>query len=170
MVIGVIIIGVILVLVRLVTQNSSGISSILTSSVNPTNANSPANSSNSTGTPGDQDNQNGPGGEENSAEKGSYVSYSADKLSSDKNIIFFAASWCPSCRQLDQNLQASINNIPAGVNILKADYDRETVLRQKYGITLQHSFAQVDAEGNLIKKWNGLYNQFTLEELLAEVG
>ncbi|MEO6729104.1 MAG: thioredoxin family protein [Candidatus Dojkabacteria bacterium] len=101
---------------------------------------------------------------------GEYTSYSSDKLTSDKkNVIFFAAGWCPSCKQLDDNIKANLGNIPSNVNILKADYDLERELKVKYGVTLQHTLVEVDANGNLLKKIVGLYNLYTLDGVLSQL-
>lgn len=98
---------------------------------------------------------------------GRYVDYSKLNIIPGKtNIIFFAAKWCPSCNQLDKNLQAQRNVIPSNINILKADYDNETELKKKYGITIQHTLVQVDENGELIKKWNGLYDQYELQDII----
>lgn len=84
-----------------------------------------------------------------------YKDYSSESLSSAKwNIVlFFAASWCPSCKTADKNLSAEA--IPEGLTILKLDYDSNLELRKKYSITSQHAFVQVDNEGNEIEKWYG---------------
>jgi len=86
---------------------------------------------------------------------GSYTSYSANSLTDQDNVIFFAASWCPTCRSLDREINSELNSIPADLTILKADYDAESALKRKYGVTYQHTLVQVDKSGNLIKKWNG---------------
>jgi thiol-disulfide isomerase/thioredoxin len=89
---------------------------------------------------------------------GSYEAYSEEKLTQVEGtdvVLFFHASWCPSCRSADKNLETSKGDIPADLVILKLDYDANTELRKKYGLTTQHSFVQVDAEGNLVKKWIG---------------
>lgn len=39
--------------------------------------------------------------------------------------------------------------------LFKTDYDTEKALKQKYGITYQHTFVYVDKDGKQIKKWNG---------------
>jgi thiol-disulfide isomerase/thioredoxin len=101
--------------------------------------------------------------------KGSYEPYSSDKIAraaSGKVVLFFHAPWCPTCRQLDGNIQANLSNIPDGVTILKTDYDSETALKKKYGVTYQHTLVQVDADGNLITKWAG---SPTLTSLLGSV-
>jgi len=87
---------------------------------------------------------------------GTYSDYDSSKLAladSEKVVLFFHASWCPTCRTLDSSLKNS--GVPAGVNILKVDYDSSTDLRQKYGVTYQHTLVQVDSNGDLINKWTG---------------
>ena len=100
---------------------------------------------------------------------GTYEDYSEEKLSmhSDKDIVlFFKADWCPSCRALDSDIKASLNDIPEDVAILQVNYDTATELKKKYGITTQHSFVQVDSSGNLIKKWSGGNN---LEVVVSQI-
>ncbi len=99
---------------------------------------------------------------------GSYIPYAKSSLTDQVNVIFFAASWCPSCAELDRNLSASLNSIPGNLTILKTDYDNSQDLREKYGVTIQHTLVQVDSEGNLIKKVNGLYNLYTLEDIITQ--
>ncbi len=108
--------------------------------------------------------------EKQASSAGTYEAYSASKVSSAPanatTVVFFHASWCPSCRSLDANINASASTIPAGYTILKADYDAETELRKKYGVTTQHTLVQIDSEGNLIKKWTG---SPTLASVLAQI-
>lgn len=90
--------------------------------------------------------------------KGSYEVYSPEKLAlakTGKVVLFFRASWCPTCRTLDANIRANLGSIPDGVAILDVDYDDSTVLKQKYGVTYQHTLVQVDASGTQITKWTG---------------
>lgn len=101
--------------------------------------------------------------------KGSYEKYDQSKLAYAKDgkvVIFFRAGWCPTCQGIDSDIKAHLGDIPNNVTILDLDYDNSTVLKQKYGVTYQHTFVQVDANGNLIKKWSG---SPTLESLLAQV-
>lgn len=89
---------------------------------------------------------------------GTYSTYSADKLAMAAQgdvVLFFKADWCPSCRALDSDIRANLSSIPAGVTILEVDYDSATELKQKYGVTTQHTLVQVDATGDLVKKWSG---------------
>ena len=87
-----------------------------------------------------------------------YIAYSKeafDKASSQKRVLFFAASWCPSCRAADKNFNENLKKIPENVMIFKTDYDSETALKTKYKITYQHTFVYVDAKGLELKKWSG---------------
>ncbi len=89
---------------------------------------------------------------------GSYEAYSSEKIARADGgdvVLFFHASWCPSCRGLNSDIENNKNSIPEGVSILKTDYDKEVELKKKYGVTTQHTLVQVDKDGNLIKKWSG---------------
>lgn len=100
---------------------------------------------------------------------GSYEAYSTDKLAravTGDVVLFFHASWCPSCRGLNSSIESNLKSIPEGVTILKTDYDRETELKKKYGITYQHTLVQVDKDGNMINKWSG---SPSLDSLLTQI-
>jgi len=86
---------------------------------------------------------------------GQYIPFNNSSLTSSNNVIFFAANWCVTCRSLDNAINSKLNDIPSNLTILKADYDKETSLKQKYGVTFQHTLVQVDKDGNMLKKWNG---------------
>ncbi len=101
--------------------------------------------------------------------KGSYEVYDPSKLAmaeKGKVVLFFKASWCPSCRALDADIKASLGDIPAGVTILEVDYDKSADLKQKYGVTMQHTLVQVDKDGNQINKWSG---GATLEDVVKNI-
>lgn len=101
--------------------------------------------------------------------KGTYETYSADKLALAQNgkvVLFFKASWCPTCKAVDADILAHLNAIPSGAHILIVDYDTSSDLKKKYGVTYQHTFVQVDAEGAMLKKWSG---SPTLASLVAEI-
>ncbi len=90
---------------------------------------------------------------------GSYEVYTSEKValaSTDHDVVlFFRASWCPSCRAVDADIKTNLSKIPQNLTILDVNYDNSALLKQKYGVTYQHTFVQVDKDGNLIKKWSG---------------
>jgi thiol-disulfide isomerase/thioredoxin len=100
---------------------------------------------------------------------GVYENYSPEKLAYAETgdvVLFFHASWCPSCRAVNKDIENNTDAIPSGVSILKLDYDKETELKQKYGVTTQHTFVQVDSQGTMIKKWSG---GSTLDSIIAQL-
>lgn len=95
----------------------------------------------------------------NTAQHGSYQDYSPERVKTEqaaghKVVLFFHADWCPFCVEADKQFRAKLNQIPTGVVVLKTHYDTETALKQKYGVTYQHTFVQIDAQDNMISKWN----------------
>lgn len=87
-----------------------------------------------------------------------YVPYSqtAFVAASDKRrVLYFHADWCPTCRPLNAALSKDPNQIPQGVVLFKTNYDTESELKTKYGITYQHTFVEVDAQGNAVQTWSG---------------
>jgi thiol-disulfide isomerase/thioredoxin len=104
------------------------------------------------------------------ASAGTFETYGADKLALAADgtvVLFFHAAWCPSCRSLENDLNASLNDIPANTHILKLDYDTETALKKKYGVVRQHTLIVVDVSGNEVKKLTGLTN--TLEQVVNQI-
>ncbi len=101
--------------------------------------------------------------------KGSYETYSENKLSLANNgdvVLFFRATWCPTCKALDADIRSHMDAIPTDLTILDVNYDDSAALKKKYGVTYQHTFVQVAADGALIKKWSG---SPTLAALVSEV-
>jgi thioredoxin 1 len=70
-----------------------------------------------------------------------------------KVVYFFHASWCPSCRATEAAIGDT--GIPDGLTVVKVDFDDATELRQRYGVTQQHTFVQVDDSGAELAKWTG---------------
>src|SRR3989344_4554167 len=103
------------------------------------------------------------------AKAGSYEAYSPEKIAkaaTGKVVLFFRAGWCPTCKALDADIRSHLKDIPAEVTILDVDYDNSTALKQKYGVTYQHTLVQVDASGNQITKWSG---GLTLAEFITNI-
>ena len=69
-------------------------------------------------------------------------------------VLFFYASWCPTCRSAREEFIKRDNEIKK-INIILVDYDNSKELQNKYGVTYQHTFVQIDKNGEAINKWNG---------------
>jgi thiol-disulfide isomerase/thioredoxin len=105
---------------------------------------------------------------------GSYVEYSKtelDQTADKRRVLYFFASWCPTCIPADANFRQNSDKIPSDVAIIRINYNdpetdqEEKDLAAKYGITYQHTFVQIDAQGNQVHKWNG----GQIDELLANI-
>jgi len=93
------------------------------------------------------------------SKSGAYVTladYNANpsKYADSKKVYFFHASWCPICQGIDKEINADMSKIPSGVTFIKTDFDNSTDLRQKYGVTTQYTFVQVDNSGNETAQWS----------------
>lgn len=103
------------------------------------------------------------------AEKGAYNlsgfgpqvrSYSSEidaRMLAESNtvILFFAATWCPTCQATYKDFQANSGLIPMGTIILFVNYDKESALKMKYGITYQHTFVVIGPGGEKKMIWTG---------------
>lgn len=89
-----------------------------------------------------------------------YVDYSEENLTKatvngGRAVLFFAAlKWCPSCQEADKDFQGNFEKVPSDATVLKVDYDTAKDLKQKYAITMQDTFVQVDQNGKEITRWN----------------
>ena len=83
-----------------------------------------------------------------------YQNYSEELVKNAWNrdiVLFFHADWCPTCKAFEKKVLSE--NIPDNLLILKVDFDTNTKLRKKYNILTQTSFAYIDKNWNLIKRW-----------------
>lgn len=98
--------------------------------------------------------------EDTTSKQGSYITladYNKDssKYADSKKVYFFHASWCHICQEIDKAISADASKVPSGVTIIKTNFDNSTELRKKYGVTTQHTFVQVDNDGNETAQWSG---------------
>ena len=68
-------------------------------------------------------------------------------------VLFFHAPWCSDCRATEKSLTSA--GVPAGLTVVKVDYDSAQALRQQYGVTVQHTFVQVAPDGAPMAKFTG---------------
>ena len=100
---------------------------------------------------------------------GGYIDY-ADYRSDPQGhatgdvVLFFNATWGPTCQEATKNLQAA--DIPDGLTVVSVDYDSNLDLRKKYGVTTQHTFVQVGPGGEQVTKFTG---STTIPEIQSEL-
>lgn len=103
-----------------------------------------------------------------------YLQYSKsalDSASNNRRVLFFYASWCPTCKPADASFTENANKIPEDVTLIRVNYNdpetdqEEKELAKQYGITYQHTFVQIDNSGKEVTKWNG----GQIDELLSNI-
>lgn len=83
---------------------------------------------------------------------GRYMAYSDGSIPTGEPVVlFFHASWCPSCKAADTNLTQWYGSEGFPLSVYKVDYDTHTTLRDQYGVTHQHTFVKIDGNGNVLK-------------------
>lgn len=90
-----------------------------------------------------------------------YSSEAVAQMQGKPYALFFHATWCPSCVSADKEIKANLGTLPDGTTILKVDYDSNKELRQKYGVTSQHTLVVINADGSVKEKIMG----FDLEDI-----
>lgn len=99
---------------------------------------------------------------------GLFADYSKDLVSqagaNEKVILFFHAQWCPTCKSIEKNIKANLDEIPGGVRILLVDFDEESELKKKYDVRQQYTMVQVDNTGKKIDLWTDSYS---LEDIIT---
>lgn len=105
---------------------------------------------------------------------GKYIEYTKEVYEVQKNgrhLLFFYANWCPTCIPVDKEIKTNTDKIPDGLTIVRVNYnDTETdagekQLASKYAVTYQHTFVEIDGDGNEVQKWNGGSLSEILEKL-----
>ncbi|HMT00769.1 MAG TPA: thioredoxin family protein [Candidatus Absconditabacterales bacterium] len=84
-----------------------------------------------------------------------------------KVLLFFHASWNPTCKALEKDILSKKSSIPSEVVILKVDYDTAVELGKKYGVTIQNTIIALDNNGKEIgRKSIGITQLKELEPLM----
>ncbi len=73
----------------------------------------------------------------------------------EKTVLFFHQASCGTCVKTAKNIVAAAS-LPEGVKIIQADFDNDTELNKKYGVTSKHTFVYIDENGETIAKASGL--------------
>ena len=82
----------------------------------------------------------------------------------DHIVLFFHADRCSSCVRIAKDIKK--NWVPERIHIFEVDFDSYPDLTDTYQIRTQSSFAQIDAEWNLIKRWVGW---FGIDDIVAKL-
>jgi thiol-disulfide isomerase/thioredoxin len=90
--------------------------------------------------------------EQKPSQKTAYLAY-ADGIigNGETSLLFFHASWCPSCKQSDNDLKALYNAGTPTFNTYRVDYDASLDLRKRYGVVQQHTFVLIDGKGTALQ-------------------
>lgn len=89
-------------------------------------------------------------------EGAAYVAYKDGVIGNgESSVLFFHAAWCPSCKKADTELQEIYSAGGVKLTTYKVDYDTQTELKKKYGVTYQHTFVVIDGNGNAVKTVTG---------------
>lgn len=103
-----------------------------------------------------------------------YVPFSPEVFNSSINtrrVLFFYANWCPICLPADTSFSENADKIPADVTLIQVNYNdsdtdqAEKDLAKQYEVAYQHTFVQIDENGQELARWNG----GQIEELLANI-
>jgi peroxiredoxin len=116
--------------------------------------------------------------------------HSANASSGSPTVIFYMATWCPSCKELTSELGTVHDNYtPRGVDVYSVTVDRgethddlenwktehdqpwphgideDAQLQQTFGVDSQSSVVVLDEEGYLVDRWG--YGEATADEVSA---
>jgi thiol-disulfide isomerase/thioredoxin len=69
-------------------------------------------------------------------------------------VVFFFASWCANCKAAALEFSSKWDTLRPGIALIVADYDKQTALKAKYGVTYQDTYVLVNADGSKRKLWN----------------
>jgi len=101
---------------------------------------------------------------------GSFVDFSEEQLvatADTQQVVFFHAEWCSTCRFYEKQIETS--GVPEGVTILKADYDEDKELKERYGVTVQSTCVLLDDNGEVERTWPFAQGLRGIDDLYSEI-
>ncbi len=69
-------------------------------------------------------------------------------------VLFFAADWCPYCQADLKDINENGARLSPDITVVVVNYDKESSLKARYGVTEQDTYVQIDAMGNRVTAWN----------------
>lgn len=96
-----------------------------------------------------------------------YVQYSENSIAEAEGevVLFFHASWCPQCVQLETDLKQS--GVPEGYTFIEVDFDNSLELRQRYGVTVQTTLVLIDENEEEVSR-HVPYEEPSVEALMRD--
>lgn len=100
----------------------------------------------------------------NSITQKKYIEYNPSQLNEAANtrrVLYFYAKWCSTCRPADANFIENESKIPEDVTLIRVNFNdddtdqSEKDLAKKYSVPYQHTFVQIDSNGNEVTRWVG---------------
>lgn len=136
----------------------------------PTQAPTPAASASATAEQPSTMPSTKPSRQEPALPAGSYVDYedyqgAPQAFAAGDVVLFFNATWCPTCQEAVKNLESA--DFPDGLTVVSVDYDSNLDLRKEYGVTTQHTFVQINPDGEALAKFTGSTTIAQIQDELA---
>ncbi|MBX3098729.1 MAG: thioredoxin [Salinibacterium sp.] len=87
------------------------------------------------------------------AAAGVYENYTDTAIANAQGttLLFFHAPWCPQCRAVESDILSK--GVPAGVTIIKVDFDSRQDVRQQYDVNQQTTFIKLDSSGKEVQRF-----------------
>ena len=84
---------------------------------------------------------------------GVYEDYSDSAIADAQGttLLFFHAPWCGQCRDIESDILEY--GVPAGVTIIKVDFDSRQDVRQQYDVNMRTTFLKLDASGTEVQRF-----------------
>jgi hypothetical protein len=83
---------------------------------------------------------------------GVYVDYTETAIAEAEGrvVLFFHATWCGQCVQLDSDIRAE--GVPDGVTVIKVDWDTNQALEQQYEVPMRTTFVELADDGSVVQR------------------
>lgn len=80
-----------------------------------------------------------------------YADYDAEAAADQKHVLFFHATWCPTCVKWDKTVTTGLTDLSSNALIYKADFDTSDALKKQYNVTSHSTAVFINADGSVAK-------------------